>query len=102
TREGYDVRRHALVAFGGAAPQHAAAVADTLGISRVIIHAHAAVLSAYGIGCAAVKRMQQRTVLLRCDAASYNQLREAVDALAQQTRSLLADEGVPQSRQDQP
>ena len=45
---GLDVRDHALVAFGGAAGQHAAGVAERLGIDRVLVHPCAAVLSAWG------------------------------------------------------
>ncbi len=48
TRRGLDVREHALVAFGGAAGQHAAGVADRLGITRVLVHPCASVLSAWG------------------------------------------------------
>jgi len=45
---GVDLDDHALVAFGGAAGQHAAEVAAKLGISTVLIHPCAAVLSAWG------------------------------------------------------
>jgi 5-oxoprolinase (ATP-hydrolysing) len=45
---GADLRDHALVAFGGAAGQHAAAVATKLGISTVLFHPCAAVLCAWG------------------------------------------------------
>lgn len=47
-RRGLDVRDHALVAFGGAAGQHAAHVAAILGIDQVLVHPCAAVLSAWG------------------------------------------------------
>ncbi len=47
-RRGLDVRRGALVAFGGAAGQHACAVAEKLGIDEVLVHACAPVLSAWG------------------------------------------------------
>ena len=45
---GIDLRDHALVAYGGAAGQHAADVAARLGISTVLIHPCASVLSAFG------------------------------------------------------
>ncbi len=45
---GVDLRDHALVAYGGAAGQHAAFVAERLGISTVLVHPCAAVLSAFG------------------------------------------------------
>jgi len=46
---GKDVRPRTLIAFGGAAPLHAARVAEKLGISRVLIPANAGVGSAVGL-----------------------------------------------------
>ncbi len=51
---GYDPREYALCAFGGAGGQHACAVARELGMTKVILHPLAGVLSAYGIGLADV------------------------------------------------
>ena len=49
---GHDVTAYTLQCFGGAAGQHAALVADLLGMSRIFIHPFAGVLSAYGMGLA--------------------------------------------------
>jgi len=46
---GVDPRQLALVAFGGAGPLHACALADALGMPAVVVPAHAGVLSALGI-----------------------------------------------------
>ncbi|MEY2461194.1 MAG: N-methylhydantoinase [Acidimicrobiaceae bacterium] len=46
---GVDPRGLALVAFGGAGPLHACALADALGMPRVIVPARAGVLSALGM-----------------------------------------------------
>lgn len=46
---GVDPRGLALVAFGGAGPLHACALADALGMAAVVVPAHAGVLSALGI-----------------------------------------------------
>ena len=46
---GLDPRDYALMAFGGAGPLHAVALADELEISTVVIPAHAGVLSAWGM-----------------------------------------------------
>ncbi|MBW2458014.1 MAG: hydantoinase B/oxoprolinase family protein, partial [Deltaproteobacteria bacterium] len=48
--KGYDVRQHTLIMFGGAAGQHGCAIARRLGMSRLLAHPHAGVLSAYGMG----------------------------------------------------
>jgi 5-oxoprolinase (ATP-hydrolysing) len=49
---GHDVTAYTLHCFGGAGGQHAALVADLLGMSRIFIHPFAGVLSAYGMGLA--------------------------------------------------
>ncbi|HEY2462573.1 MAG TPA: hydantoinase B/oxoprolinase family protein [Steroidobacteraceae bacterium] len=49
---GHDVSAYTLQCFGGAGGQHAALVADLLGMSRIFIHPFAGVLSAYGMGLA--------------------------------------------------
>ena len=46
---GYAPERHNLVSFGGAGGQHACAIADKLGIRRVLIHKLSSLLSAHGI-----------------------------------------------------
>ncbi|ORZ36114.1 Hydantoinase B/oxoprolinase-domain-containing protein [Catenaria anguillulae PL171] len=52
--KGYDVEKHTLACFGGAAAQHAVAVARNLNIKRVFVHRHAPILSAYGLSLASV------------------------------------------------
>lgn len=46
---GYDPREFGLVAFGGAGPVHAAALAETLNIGSIVIPHTGGVLSAYGL-----------------------------------------------------
>ncbi|HYU83702.1 MAG TPA: hydantoinase/oxoprolinase family protein, partial [Kribbellaceae bacterium] len=61
-QRGYDVTRYALATFGGAGGQHACAVADALGMTQVVSHPFAGVLSAYGMGLADVAAMRERAV----------------------------------------
>nr|WP_314446728.1 hydantoinase B/oxoprolinase family protein [uncultured Sphingomonas sp.] len=58
---GHDVGRYTLVCFGGAGGQHACAVADRLGMERILIHPLAGVLSAFGIGLAERKAIRERS-----------------------------------------
>ncbi|MFM2354387.1 MAG: hypothetical protein RLZZ528_123, partial [Pseudomonadota bacterium] len=58
-QKGKDVTTYTLVSFGGAGGQHACAVADALGIRRVLIHPFAGVLSAFGIGISRVRDIRQ-------------------------------------------
>ena len=47
-QRGYDITQYVLATFGGAGGQHACAVADALGMTEVLIHPLAGVLSASG------------------------------------------------------
>jgi N-methylhydantoinase A len=60
---GHDPRDCALVAFGGAGPLHACALAEELGISTVLVPEAAGVLSALGLAVADERRDAVRTVL---------------------------------------
>jgi N-methylhydantoinase A len=62
---GKDIRTRTMIAFGGAAPLHAARVAEKLGIARVIIPANAGVGSAVGLLRAPVAYEIVRSRLMR-------------------------------------
>src|SRR5581483_600738 len=53
---GLDPRDLSLVAFGGAGPLHACALAEELGIRRVLVPRAAGVLSALGLAAAHLRR----------------------------------------------
>jgi 5-oxoprolinase (ATP-hydrolysing) len=61
-QRGYDATQYVLACFGGAAGQHACLVADALGVTRVMVHPLAGVLSAYGMGLADLRVMREATV----------------------------------------
>ena len=61
-QRGHDITRYVLATFGGAGGQHACAVADALGVTEVLIHPLAGVLSAYGMGLASVTAMRETAV----------------------------------------
>jgi N-methylhydantoinase A/oxoprolinase/acetone carboxylase beta subunit len=58
---GVDARGLALVAFGGAGPLHACAIADALGMPAVVVPPRAGVLSAVGLVSAPPQRELVRT-----------------------------------------
>ena len=60
-REGHDPAEFSLLCYGGAAPQHACRVADSLGIPEILIHPLAGVLSAWGIGLADRRLMRRQS-----------------------------------------
>jgi N-methylhydantoinase A len=67
---GVDPRRFALLAFGGAGPLHAAAIAQELGMTRILVPRASGVLSALGLAAADRRADAQRTVLVGEDELS--------------------------------
>ena len=47
-QRGYDLREFALIAYGGAGPLHAGALARQAGMSRIVVPAHSGAFSALG------------------------------------------------------
>jgi N-methylhydantoinase A/oxoprolinase/acetone carboxylase beta subunit len=82
---GVDPRRLALVAFGGAGPLHACALAEALGMPAVVVPARAGVLSAVGILSAPPRRDLVRSWPTPGDHAG---LARALDALAADAHAL--------------
>lgn len=71
---GHDIRGGALIAYGGAAGQLACRLAESLGLSQVLMHPLAGVLSAYGLGQARQRQLHQRSIRRPLDAALLTQL----------------------------
>lgn len=61
--EGFEVADYTLVAFGGAGPQHACDLAESLGVSRVLVPGDAGLLSAWGLHRAQREAMAERQIL---------------------------------------
>jgi N-methylhydantoinase A/oxoprolinase/acetone carboxylase beta subunit len=92
-----DPRHYALVAFGGAGPAHAAAVARILGISTVIVPLGAGVASAIGALVAPMALPFVRTYitpLARCDWALVGGLFDQMIAEAQRVLVPSGEEAV--------
>ena len=98
---GYDVTRYTLQCFGGAGGQHACLVADALGMSQVLVHPLAGVLSAYGMGLADQNVMREESIERRLDAAAMPFMAERLQALGEISRqALLAQMGAAAASAD--
>ncbi|HXX85137.1 MAG TPA: hydantoinase B/oxoprolinase family protein, partial [Casimicrobiaceae bacterium] len=95
---GYDVTEYTLCCFGGAGGQHACAVADALGITRVFIHPLAGVLSAYGMGLADVRALRQRAVEARMSAQTLRECQTTFGELAAIARGEVEGQGIAAGR----
>ena len=79
---GIDPRALALVPFGGAGPLHAAAIADELGMTQIVVPQASGVLSALGLLVSERRRDLAESVLLTGGALTRDAIAEAVDRLA--------------------
>jgi 5-oxoprolinase (ATP-hydrolysing) len=93
-QRGYDATEYVLNSFGGAGGQHACLVADALGIKSVLIHPLSGVLSAFGMGLAALSATRTRTVLKRLDDEGLAALATIRAPLVTETRQELMRQGV--------
>ena len=70
--KGIDPAEHALLAFGGAGGQHACAVAEILGIRKILIPYDAGLLSALGMGKARIERFAEKQILKKYELVKNN------------------------------
>ena len=93
--KGHDTSQHRLATFGGAGGQHAVAIAESLGISQILLHRYSSVLSAYGMALADVVNESQvpasTTWSEREDVVS--ELKKTMDSLKEKSTANLRDQG---------
>ncbi|MCC5876146.1 MAG: hydantoinase B/oxoprolinase family protein [Candidatus Sumerlaeia bacterium] len=92
--KGYDPREYALVAFGGAGAQHATAIAEALGMTRIIIHPMAGIMSAWGMESATIRRFADRGLVMDLDAGSRETLERVYNEMASELEEELSREGI--------
>lgn len=83
-RDGADPGDYALLAFGGAGPLHACAIAERLGIQCILVPGEAGLLSAYGLECAGIERVAERQIDRSIDDPALTDLFREVEAQALQ------------------
>src|SRR5215218_9033751 len=88
---GVDPRDLALLAFGGAGPLHAAAIAAELDMKRVVVPRASGVLSALGMLVSERRRDLVESVLLAGDSFTRDAIAEVVERLAERGREELGD-----------
>ncbi len=98
TQRGHDVKGYTLCSFGGAGSQHACGVADALGIRRILLHPLAGVLSALGIGLAALRELTEVTVEEPLNAATLAGLRPSIETCGMTLQRRLIDQGADPAR----
>jgi N-methylhydantoinase A len=98
-QRGYDPRNFALVAFGGAGPLHANAVAKLIGSYPVIVPPAPGILCATGdVGCD-YREEFARTVLRTLDQMTGPEVIKILQDLGEEATGWLEREGIPRSQQ---
>jgi 5-oxoprolinase (ATP-hydrolysing) len=94
-QRGYDVTRYALNCFGGAGGQHACLVADALGMTKVMMHPFSSLLSAYGMGLAAIRATRQQAIEEPFADAVLASIADVGARLGDDARNEVIGQGVP-------
>ena len=98
-QRGHDVTTYTLTTFGGAGGQRACQVADALGMTQVLIHPFAGVLSAYGMGLAEQTAMREQSTEALLDSSVFSSVQGQLETLAEDAAADLERQGVPRAMQ---
>ncbi|MEM7337400.1 MAG: hydantoinase/oxoprolinase family protein [Actinomycetota bacterium] len=91
---GFDPRDFVLVAFGGGGPMHAVALAQELGVRRVVIPRAASVFSAWGMIMSDLRRDLFRTLVTTLDTDHLASIVAAYDGAVTDLVAQFASDGV--------
>jgi len=90
---GLDPRDFTLLAYGGAGPLHAAAIAEELGITEIIIPPMPGAFSAYGLLTADTRYDVTRTRLTSLSNTTLQHLQDLLEPLREEARERLRRDG---------
>tara|TARA_B100000029_G_scaffold516183_1_gene627466 strand:- start:7520 stop:11149 length:3630 start_codon:yes stop_codon:yes gene_type:complete len=94
-QRGHDVTNFSLCCFGGAAGQHACQVADSLGVNSIFIHPMAGVLSAYGMGLAEMRSINQASIESPLEEGVFRCLERTFSKIEENSTEGFKKQGVP-------
>lgn len=97
TERGLDAAAFALIAYGGAGPLHACAIAHEIGMSRVIIPRAPGHFCAFGMLHSDLRYDSVRTWFRPLDDVRFEEIEEVFASLAQQGEAALRNSGVTAS-----
>ncbi|HEY6332991.1 MAG TPA: hydantoinase/oxoprolinase family protein [Blastocatellia bacterium] len=97
-QRGLDPRDFCLVAFGGAGPLHANALAQLAGSWPVVIPPTPGVLSALGFLHSDIRNEFSQTIIQTLDKVDHHRIRNTLRNLASQAAQWLAKEGIAEDR----
>jgi N-methylhydantoinase A len=97
-QRGYDLREFTLIAYGGAGPVHAGALAREAGIARIVVPAHSGAFSALGCLVSPLRYDAVQTHRMRLESWDGKVVADRVRGLESQCLTPLLDEGHPAER----
>jgi len=97
-QRGYDLREFALIAYGGAGPLHAGALARQAGIGRVVVPAHSGAFSALGCLLSPLRYDAVQTWRVRLDAWDPKPVEDRFRELEARCLAPLLAEGIAPER----
>jgi len=95
---GYDPRAFTLVAFGGAGPMHACALAEELGIGHIIVPPSPGMFSALGLLTADLFHDLSKPVISDAEEADPAELERLYREMEVEGTATLSQEGIPERR----
>ena len=93
-QKGHDLQEYCLTVFGGAAGQHACAIAEILDMKTCLIHPHASVLSAYGMGLAEIRTNKSMIIEKNLNREALLESAFIADSLITSTTEILEKQNV--------
>ncbi len=96
-QRGHDVTGYVLNCFGGAGGQHACMVADSLGMTTVLVHPFSGILSAFGMGLADIRAHRSRALVRHLDGEAESALQALESKLEDEVVGELQGQGVTDS-----
>ncbi|MDA0763387.1 MAG: hydantoinase B/oxoprolinase family protein [Proteobacteria bacterium] len=91
-QRGYDITNYTMNCFGGAGGQHACQVADSLGMTSVLLHPYAGVLSAFGMGLAEIRAIRESH--FEKDIEYIDDAKKLIDKLSSQSSKDIMKQGI--------
>jgi N-methylhydantoinase A len=98
-QQGYDPRDFALIAFGGAGPLHANALAKLMSSWPVIIPPSPGVLCAYGDATTRLRNEATQTFIRRFSETTNEEIENILQTLADRAKRILDQDGVDRADQ---
>jgi N-methylhydantoinase A len=96
---GYDPRDYALVAFGGAGPMHACALAEELKINKIVIPQNPGMFSALGLLTADLFHDYSRPILSDLTTIDPSRIEMLFHEMEAEGKEILYSESVPNEKQ---